>query len=551
MNKAALAGQHTLHTVLVEEATKKIWASERFFLVEGIAKGTLLLPDSILPGEYRLFAFTNSRLTHPSQPAFQQSITIRNSESKTFQLSFQPSPVSSAPDDSVRFKYKVLTDYGGLASKGEFSYVLLADGKKLQSAKKEIDAFGEVSFSLLKQHAWNKKLKLVATISRGAEKQDFQAAVPLFEDVAFVRHYPESGHLVFNHPARIALEIKNGLGVPIAIKGQLLEDNIPLTSFTTDQYGNAVLPLTPLPGKSYAIQLEEGYKHVVCDSFRIDQEGFTLRIDKPVLTDSLFQVEILAPDTGLCHILVHDYRNTFFSAKLRLNKKRSILSLPAANIPEGVATITLFDAAGNPRAERAVYVPQHSPVNVTLAIDTSSAASSRLSSFGKRQPLFVTVTTTNALGQPVKSRFSLACVLSSRLDSTRMPDIVRFQNFDRFLPAATAMPGSQYLADAANIEMLLLTKFWTKYKWNEIKSVALPEMQESFCDAGDLYIQHAPPAPDMRSTVFWTYLQETNEDGKAIITFPTNDLAGRFVCILQGISDESAISAKAYFNVPE
>jgi hypothetical protein len=751
LNKATTGVQHTLYTVLVEESTKKILASERFMIDSGMAKGSLLLPDSISPGEYRLLAYTNTRLTHQSQPTFQQSITIKNNGAKLFRLSFQPSPVLSDADDYIRFKYKVLTDYGGLASKGYLSYILLADGKEIQQKKKEeIDAFGEVSFSLLKKEVWHKKIKLIATIARGQDKQDIQAIIPLFEDVAFVRIYPESGPLVVNRSSRVALEIKNGLGVPVAAKGQLLEDNAPVSSFKTDQYGNVIVELKPLTGKKYTIKLEDGYKHIECDSFPIDASGFTLRVNKPVIKDSSFQVEIHASDTGVCHILVHNYRSTFFSATIRLSKKSAVMPLSTALMPEGVSTITIFDAKGDPRAERAVYIQKSSSssAQVNIKVDSSSNLfTSTDSYYGKRQPLSLKVTVTDGQGKPVRSRFSLSCVLTSRLDTTRMPDIVRFQRFDRFLPEGTAMPGSQYLENTANIEMLLLTKFWTKYKWKEIDAVELPK-QGSLCDVGDLYykgrrikervnlmifsddhtypistdsnghfelppdylrvkagsrvsilvmnkkrfqdytinfsnqcqttdtsvavashpeasypkaelsvdeqqqlkgamkavyvikklndgifrssncndfvcpsnilnctfhkagrrpmngesyiyltknslmsvasmptviykgdcgidtaqagflkkvkgisyakefyvanyVQHDQPQPDMRSTIFWDYVRETDEKGEATLEFPTNDLSGRFVFILQGISDNGAISKKEYFKVAE
>lgn len=65
------------------------------------------------------------------------------------------------------------------------------------------------------------------------------------------------------------------------------------------------------------------------------------------------------------------------------------------------------------------------------------------------------------------------------------------------------------------------------------------------------YDKFNPTAPEMMSTVFWTYRVLTDEQGEAIIRFSTNDLNGRFTCLLQGYSQEGVISGKTYFKVTE
>jgi hypothetical protein len=478
--------QHTLYVVLVEEATKRIRASDRFVVEKGLGAGSLYLPDSLAAGEYRLLAYTNSYFTHPAQAIFQQSIVLKKTVSSTFRLSFQPATVAG---DSVHFIYKVLTDYGGLASGGEITYTLLADGSPVQTGRKKINPFGEADFGILKQAVFNKKVRLEATVTRQKDKQVLKADVPLFEQTAFVRFYPESGNLVQDHPSRMAIEIKNGMSIPVATRGQLLEEGIPVANFITDQYGTACINWVPKGQKTYTITTEDTTRQLVYHFPTVAAAGYTLRIVEPVVEDSSFLLELYAPDTGICHLMVHNYRTSFFTGRLLMKNKNSSLRLSVKDMPEGVATVTVFDQAGVPQAERAIYIKKTDPLKVLLTTDSAI--------YHHRGKLQLKVKVTTAQGQPVKSLFSLACVLSSRIDSSRMMDIVRYQHFDRFLPSAAAMPGGQYLDNTTNIERLLLTRFWTRYKWEEMKAIPSNMVTiEKDCDAGDVtYKDRKPKVP--------------------------------------------------------
>ncbi|WP_315814604.1 hypothetical protein [Paraflavitalea speifideaquila] len=50
------------------------------------------------------------------------------------------------------------------------------------------------------------------------------------------------------------------------------------------------------------------------------------------------------------------------------------------------------------------------------------------------------------------------------------------------------------------------------------------------------------------STLFWTYKVLTDEQGEATLQFSTNDLNGRFTCLLQGYSAEGVISGKTFLK---
>lgn len=501
--------QHTLYTLLVEEATKKIVLAERFVIEKGIGGGTIFLPDSLPTGEYRLLAYTNSYLNHPQQSVFQQPISIRAGESTTFKLSMLPQAKPAATSDSVYFTYKVLTGYGGLASGGDMIYSLQTEGKPLQTGKKKINPFGEVSFGLPRQQVFGKRLQLQATVSREKEKQEIKTVVPLFQDVAIIKLYPESGNLVHDHPSKTAIEIKNGQGVPIATRGQVLANGQPIAQFQTDQYGTGIINWIPQAAINYTLQITDTSRPLLYQFPPVATSGYTLNLQRSVIKDSSFQIAIGTPGKSTCHLIAHNYRMVFFSGTLRTNQQLASLHLSTTDMPEGVVTLTLFDSTGVPKAERAVYIQKAAPLRVQLSTDSTS--------YHHRAKLQLKVKVTNAAGQPIQSIFSLACVLASRLDTTRTADIVRFHHFDRYLPAPAAMPGMDHLNNANNIEQVLLTRYWTRYKWEEINTAPrYTAQEEKNCDAGYVLYKDRPvkkPVGLMIISGSRTFTLETDSSG--------------------------------------
>ena len=53
----------------------------------------------------------------------------------------------------------------------------------------------------------------------------------------------------------------------------------------------------------------------------------------------------------------------------------------------------------------------------------------------------------------------------------------------------------------------------------------------------------------LQSTIYWQYLLTTHDDGEATVSFYTNDLPGKFICTLQGLSTEGTIFGQASYAV--
>ena len=459
---------HSLHVVLTEEATQKQISTDRFVMDSGIAKGAVFLGDSLEPGEYRLVAYTNIFPGNIRNPVFQQQITIKTADVPPFSLQYMPPLKNSATqNDTVPFIYKVQTSRDGIANYGiaaggSLQYTLFAGDKKISSGKQKINDYGEVNLWVLRSQTLGKKISITATIDYQKQKATIKTRIPLFTKTVGISFYPEGGNLVNGQDAQMALEIKTALGLPVVTTGELEEDGSTVAAFETDVYGNALLDFTPVIGRKYTVKLADASVQLIYTFPDILSRGYALHVPHALVKGDDILVEISSPQKkGVCYAMVHNYREAFYSCKLQMGKSRGRLKIPTAGMPDGVATITLFDENGVPQAERAICLQRQKPLQVSITTDSAV--------YHLRSKVQMTVQIKDATGNPVQAGFSLACVLNNRVDTARFTDIVRYNYYDRFLPATNPLPPLSYFVNEASIDRILLTKFWTRYKWNEMK----------------------------------------------------------------------------------
>lgn len=510
-NRDTTAVHNVLHCLLVEEPSKKIILSERFVIQGSFAGGAIFLPDTLKAGEYRLLAYTRSSISYKSKSVFQQSLTVKTPDGPLFKWSYIPVE-EGAQKDTVHFKYKVTTAYGGVAADARVEYTLRADGAVITENKQltTTNPFGEIILAVPRQKVQGRCVELQAAITRKQEIQQVSLVVPLLWEEIKVRHFAEGGSPVHGQLSAMGVEMKNAQGAPMAAKVELWEDERRIASFITDQYGMGMVKWVPDRQKKYTFRLENDTRVLRYDPLDIKPQGYSLYVPKAVISDSSFTVEIGVPPAGdTCHLILHDYRSVFFASTLVVRNHRAVLRLPASIMRQGVYTLTLFSAAGQPQAERAIYMPGSKPVKVQLITDSGT--------YHQRSKLKLKVKVTDSDDQPVQAVFSLACVLSTRIDQNRMADIARFWNFDRYLQESANLPVMQHLEDKESIERLLLTKYWTNYNWEKIhlQNKKAP-VKEKNCDTGKVYIKNSQvskPVPMVVVGGARTYMFETDYKG--------------------------------------
>ncbi|SKA33611.1 hypothetical protein SAMN04488128_103866 [Chitinophaga eiseniae] len=97
---------HTLFVALINPITRKPVLNERFAFDRGVAKGLLLLPDSLPPGDYALVGYTNNYIADNHEQEFQQWISVRKPHQPPFKTRKTPADTTRTatlkiPDSNI------------------------------------------------------------------------------------------------------------------------------------------------------------------------------------------------------------------------------------------------------------------------------------------------------------------------------------------------------------------------------------------------------------------------------------------------------------------
>jgi hypothetical protein len=386
----------------------------------------------------------------------------------------------------------------------------------LPPGKYNFIAYTNTYLNLSNQVAFQQPI-IIKGRSNSVERKPVATLVSAAQQKVTMKLFPEGGVPVSGRHGLLGIELKTD-GRPFSTTGQLLEDGIPVSKFSTDQCGLGYTRWRPQMDKRYTIRLADSTVKVVGDFPLIEPEGYTLHVPEAVVEGDNLLTEIGGRSGDTCHLLIHNYRDIFFSGSLLLKNSRARMRLPVKDIPEGVATLTLFNAAGEPQVERAVYIKKGEPLQVSMKASPQ---------YGTRNKVKLQIEVTDGKGRPVQAYFSLACVLASRLDTTDVPDMVRYYNLERFLPArAEGTPGN-LIRGGANIERLLLTRFWTQYQWKKDVEKAGNEghpQEERKCITGYVYYKGRPVAEPTELTVIGAGMYRVRTDSTGLFALPDQAL---------------------------
>lgn len=454
--------EHTMYVVLTDPMKKRTVLRNQFVMEKFVSQGCIMVPDSLEPGEYRLAAYTNTFLTNPQQQVYQQVISIRAPDKSPVVITDLSKPL--AYTDSLTLKYKVTNFEQRPADKQDFVYALYDGNRLADSGRKKTDIWGEATLKLPPVQPGNGEWVMDVKAKYGNETRTSRMPLPLTTPLS-VKWFPESGQLVSGRRTRIAFEIFQN-NTALATNGSLLANGSPVAKFRSSTAGRGWLFMVPLAGKTYTLQLDGQKEPIPLDFPTVQADGYSVYVENGLPEDTLVAEISGALADSSCFAVLHNYRDIFFSGQLPLPNGAAKIRLPLDAAPRGLTTLTIFNPLGEPVAERAIM--PHNRQRLTVKITTDS------SQYHTRSKMRIKLQVTDQQGQPAAAFMSVAAVLDRRIDTTRFRDLDRFYYFEQFLPAPAILPGYRFFDNEQQLEELLLTKCWTRYRQAPAPPAAVP-----------------------------------------------------------------------------
>lgn len=373
-----------------------------------------------------------------------------------------------------------------------------------------------------------------------------------------VKWFPESGNLVVRLKTKVAFEVRSLSGKPYGFTGDLLEDGVSIATVRANESGMGMFEFTPADDKTYAIKPRskaiDSVEQIMPPVVKL---GYNISVAQAVVKDTLRFTVSGRPRINAVYVMVHDFKRIYYFEEVVANIPRFIVDVTADKLPSGLCTITIFDTTANPVAERTVLTGAGSIIGATISADSSS--------YHTRSKVKITVRTVGANGKGVPSVISLAAVFKQRIDTSLYRDITPYHYYHRY--AGNDIPYAMNAANHAELELFLLTRRWTRYRWEPPQAVnsdssgnelaigteTLPRQHPQLINpqkTDTAVVRSAKNTnPYTGSTLHWVPLIKTDNNGHAEITFYTNDLKGEFICIVQGVTEKGVVSGKTTFRV--
>lgn len=299
-------------------------------------------------------------------------------------------------------------------------------------------------------------------------------------DVADCQFFPEGGYMVNDIESRMAFKAVNAAGKGLDIEGVLFENGTDtVLAFKSMHLGMGYFYYKPKEGKKYVVKIKKSDGTEGVFSLPDAQpQGLTLAVDnttnktyikvfvnnpQPKPADKASELVLIAHQRGL----------PCFSVKASDTKKSIAVNIPRAAIPDdGIVQITLFDAEGQPRCERIIFVQQNKQINLKVTADKTD--------YQPREKVTLTVEATDSTGKPVAGNFSLAAtdgtqVLGEKYGENLMSYLLLSSDLngkDAILRGVVEEP-AQYFDKAnksanRNLDLLMMTQGWRRFVWRDV-----------------------------------------------------------------------------------
>jgi len=358
-----------------------------------------------------------------------------------------------------------------------------------------------------------------------------------------VQFFPEGGDLVEGLRSKVGVKAvgKNGLGVKVS--GYIANrNNEKVAEFTTEHAGLGVFAFTPKASEKYTATITSP----------ADNKSFNLPIVKPtgfVLAVNDIDTSISLKITGSqslvdgkeIFVIAQSNGIVYGSYKYKFDNAAIVISISKNDFPSGIIHFTLFNSLSEPVAERLVFVQHNDQLKIALRSPDSIGKTK-----GKTN-LSLRVLDFNA--KPVKGNFSIAVTDVGKVpfndddETTILSNLLLTSDLKGYIEQPNYYFNNPNDDKKRQLNTLLLTQGWRRFKWEEIKAEKEPDLsyriEQSLEITGTITTLNDKPIPNARVILY------SNTKSFVLMLDTVSDAKGRFVFDRLDIPDSVSLFLQA------
>jgi hypothetical protein len=439
--------------VLIPADTRIPAVYQKFLMADGLSYGSVKLPDSIAPGEYKLVAYTNL-IGKDSLPAavFMQDITVHSITESNF------IGACTIMEDAKGNQDLLITvrDKTTSAPVREAELLLWRGNSKMIKAKTDKDGICRQSLQQLQPSNASSVINVRIKYQDGL--QYVQKILPAKEKdrTLAVHFYPEGGQLLSGVPCQIGWQSATDQGEPVGVKAVVYKNQTATDTIVTNEWGMGSFQLLPDAGAAYSVKVLNAPPGVGINSTgytlpAVLNKGVNMRLQQGVANDSL-RLRMYAAGYSTLRLAVHNFKTLFFEQTIPVHNPHTPVLLLLDSIPKGLAAVTILDEQDKPIAQRIFFAHYDNKAVVDIQPDQST--------YKKRQKVTLTLRLTNKQ-QPDSGFAMISCVQANRVLNNRQQDIESFNFLEAPLQEGALL--NRRYNNMTWLENLLLNSTGRKY----------------------------------------------------------------------------------------
>lgn len=346
---------------------------------------------------------------------------------------------------------------------------IMLGGKLWQSPSVETDYNGlaTLQFTLPKELKSSDGL-LTFKLKHDELVESVSKAIPLLTTNVDVQFLPEGGTIVEGEWQKMAFIAVDELGVPVDVKGIIVDDKQDtLSTFTTFHNGMGSFEWLPAgQEKQYTAIITEPYG--LNDPIAINWESFYSNIGLNVSesNDDSLQVTLLSSEKQTITLILQAQGEIYHEQQLDLKKGKNTHYFATKKLPIGIAQITVLDANQEPRAERLAFLNKHKQLNISVK---------HKNTYLPREKAILDITITDQDSMPVEGLFSIAVVNEKNIVTAddKQANLLSNMLLTNDLKGAIQDPNFYFEKNDSNtnkaLDYVMLTHGWRRFDWDVIQ----------------------------------------------------------------------------------
>jgi len=448
-----ISKHNILSVALIRDIDSTIVKQQKFIMAHSLSYGSMLMPDSLLAGNYHFLVSTNRVSNGLPAVCYIHPIIVKTNINQPFNANVKILEPGTAGKKPNQVLVSVTTPDSRFLPKPvaiNYRYGQVSKNSSTNSS-------GELIMKIDEQENLTDP-NLYLKLKYGKDSSFLNLALPVTKQKGKVSFYPEGGVLVNGISGRVGWEVKDQQLAVATLKAQLYKDDQVIDTIETNINGIGRFVLTPQRGRKYKVKLmHSGFADSAYVLPVAIDNAPGLSVARAVVTDTL-RVSLKTRFKSRIFIRVHNFRETFIYHDVDLMEPGINLKVPLENVPKGLNTITISDSLGRPLVER-MFFAHYSP-SQKISVRTNQQH------YGKREKITLSL----KLNKPDSlGMVSIACVQNNRRPQKLVSDIESYTYLSSQINNLPPYNNIRGYEDSGYLEDILLVKGWSKYSWTDLK----------------------------------------------------------------------------------